>query len=53
MSLTTIILLILVLAAIGALPTWGYSRSWGYLPSGLGGVLVVILLLLLLTGRLS
>lgn len=53
MSLTTIILLILVLAVIGALPTWGHSRSWGYFPSGIGGILIVILLILLFTGRVS
>ncbi len=53
MSITTIVLIVLVLAVIGAFPTWGHSRSWGYIPSGIGGVLIVILLLLLLTGRLS
>ncbi len=53
MSITTIVLIVLVLAVLGAFPTWGHSRSWGYLPSGIGGVLIVILLLLLFTGRLS
>ncbi len=53
MSITTVVLIVLVLAVIGALPTWGHSRSWGYFPSGIGGLLVVILLFLLLTGRLS
>ncbi|MBJ7309264.1 DUF3309 family protein [Rugamonas sp. CCM 8940] len=48
----TLILIILVLALIGALPTWPHSRSWGYAPSGLTGLVVVILLILLLTGRL-
>ncbi|RFP15870.1 MULTISPECIES: DUF3309 family protein [unclassified Duganella] len=48
----TIILIILVLALIGALPTWPHSRSWGYAPSGITGLVVVILLLMLLTGRL-
>jgi len=52
MSLGTIILIILILALIGALPNWGYSRSWGYGPSGIVGVIVVILLILLLMGRL-
>jgi drug/metabolite transporter superfamily protein YnfA len=53
MSVMTIVLIILVLAVIGAFPTWGHSRSWGYVPSGIGGVLIVIVLLLLLTGRVS
>ncbi|MET0267383.1 MAG: DUF3309 family protein [Duganella sp.] len=48
----TIILIILVLALIGALPTWPHSRSWGYAPSGITGLLVVILLIMLLTGRI-
>ncbi len=48
----TLILIILVLALIGALPTWPHSRSWGYAPSGLTGLVVVILLIMLLTGRL-
>jgi hypothetical protein len=51
-SLGTIILIILVLALIGVLPTWGHSRSWGYGPSGIVGVIVVVLLILLLMGRL-
>ncbi|MBV6323253.1 DUF3309 domain-containing protein [Duganella violaceipulchra] len=48
----TIILIILVLALIGALPTWPHSRGWGYAPSGITGLVVVILLIMLLTGRL-
>jgi hypothetical protein len=52
MSLGTIILIILILALIGVLPTWGHSREWGYGPSGIVGVLVVILIILLLMGRL-
>ncbi|PHV05038.1 DUF3309 domain-containing protein [Janthinobacterium sp. BJB412] len=48
----TLILIILVLALIGALPTWPHSRSWGYAPSGITGVIVLILLIMLLTGRL-
>jgi hypothetical protein len=50
--LGTIIVIILVLALIGALPTWGYSSGWGYGPSGIVGVLVVILLILVLLGRI-
>jgi hypothetical protein len=48
----TILIVILVLLLIGALPTWGYSSGWGYYPSGGLGLLLVILIILLLTGRL-
>ncbi|TWI70141.1 uncharacterized protein DUF3309 [Pseudoduganella lurida] len=48
----TILLIILVLVLIGALPTWPHSRSWGYAPSGVAGLIVVVLLIMLLTGRL-
>jgi Protein of unknown function (DUF3309) len=48
----TILIIILVLLFIGALPTWGYSSGWGYYPSGGLGLLLVILVILLLTGRL-
>lgn len=51
MSLTTILLIILVLALLGVLPTWPHSREWGYMPSGIVGVIVLVLLVLLLTGR--
>lgn len=50
--LMTILIVVLILALIGGLPTWGYSRSWGYGPSGLLGTIVVILLILWLLGRL-
>lgn len=52
MSLGTILLIILILALLGAIPSWPYSRGWGYGPSGILGVIVVILLILLLMGRL-
>jgi hypothetical protein len=48
----TILLVILILALIGALPTWPYSSGWGYYPSGGVGLVVVILVVLLLLGRL-
>jgi hypothetical protein len=48
----TILLVILVLALIGVLPTWNHSRTWGYGPTGVTGVLVVVLIVLLLAGRL-
>jgi len=52
MSLGTIILIVLVLALLGAFPAWPHSRSWGYAPSGVLGLVVVVLLVLLVTGRL-
>lgn len=52
MALSTILVIILILVLIGAVPRWPYSRSWGYGPSGILGVIVVILLILALTGRL-
>ena len=52
MSLGTIILIVLVLALLGAFPSWPHSRSWGYAPSGVLGLVVVVLLVLLVTGRL-
>ncbi len=51
MSLGTILLIILILALIGALPTWGHSRSWGYFPSGGLGLILVIVLIPVLMGR--
>ena len=50
--MSTILLVLLILLLIGALPSWPYSRSWGYYPSGGLGLVVVIVLILLLTGRL-
>jgi hypothetical protein len=52
MSLGTILLIVLVLLLIGALPAWPYSSSWGYYPSGGLGLVLVVLLLLVVTGRL-
>ena len=50
--MATILLIVLVLLVIGALPTWPHSRNWGYAPSGVAGLIVVVLLILLRTGRL-
>ncbi len=50
--LMTILIVVLILALVGGLPTWPHSRSWGYGPSGILGVIVVILLVLWLLGRL-
>jgi hypothetical protein len=52
MSITTILIVILILIVIGALPTWPYSSGWGPYPSGVVGVIVLVLLLLVMTGRL-
>ncbi len=52
MSLGTILLIVLVLLVIGAIPSWPHSRSWGYAPSGLLGVVLVVVLILFLMGRL-
>jgi len=48
----TILIVILVLMLLGALPGWRHSRNWGYFPSGGLGIVVLILVVLLLTGRL-
>jgi hypothetical protein len=48
----TVILVIGILTAVAALPTWPHSRRWGYLPSALLGLIVLILIMLELTGRL-
>ena len=50
--LGTILIVILILALIGALPRWGHSRSWGYAPSGGLGLVLIILVVLVLIGRL-
>jgi hypothetical protein len=50
--LGTILIVILVLALVGALPSWPHSRSWGYFPSGGMGLILLIVLILLLTGRI-
>jgi hypothetical protein len=52
MPVTTILLIILVLILVGVLPTWPYATHWGYYPSGLLGVVVLVLVVLLLMGRI-
>lgn len=52
MTLGTILLIVVILLLIGAIPSWPYSRSWGYGPSGGLGLVLVILLILLLMGRI-
>jgi len=46
----TLVLILLVLLIVGALPTWGHSRNWGYYPSGGLGTVAIILLVLVLMG---
>jgi hypothetical protein len=48
----TILLVVLILLLLGALPTWPYSRAWGYYPSGGLGLIVIVVIVLLLAGRL-
>lgn len=48
MGLSTILIIILILLLIGALPTWGYSRAWGYGPTGILGVILVVIIILML-----
>lgn len=50
--LGTVLLVILILMLLGALPRWGYSRSWGYFPSGILGIVVVVVIVLLLLGQI-
>jgi membrane protein YdbS with pleckstrin-like domain len=52
MSLSFILLIVLILLLIGALPSWGYSRGWGYWPSGGLGLVLLIVIILVLMGRI-
>ncbi len=52
MTLGTLLLIILILILLGVFPTWPHSRGWGYGPSGVLGVVLIIVIVLLLTGRL-
>jgi hypothetical protein len=52
MSLGTVLLVIVVLALLGVIPSWPHSRSWGYGPSGVLGVVLVIVLLLFVLGKI-
>jgi hypothetical protein len=49
--LGTVLLIILILMLLGSVPRWGYSRGWGYGPSGLVGLVLIVVLILALTGR--
>lgn len=52
MTLGTILIILLILLLVGALPSWGYSRGWGYYPSSGLGVVLVIVVALVLMGRI-
>jgi hypothetical protein len=52
MTLSTILIIVLILLLIGAIPSWPYSRGWGYGPSGILGVILIIILVLALMGRI-
>jgi len=49
--MTTVLLVIVILLLLGALPTWPYSSGWGYYPSGGLGLVLLIVIILMLTGR--
>jgi hypothetical protein len=49
--LGTILVILLILILIGAIPRWQYSAGWGYGPSGIVGVVLIVVLILALTGR--
>lgn len=50
--LVTILIIVLILALVGAIPSWPYSKGWGYYPSGIIGIVLIILLILFLLGRI-
>ena len=52
MSLGMILLIVLILALLGVIPTWPHSKSWGYAPSGVVSLLVVVLVVMLVTGNI-
>jgi hypothetical protein len=52
MAIGTILLIVLVLLLVGAFPSWGHSRNWGYGPSGFVGVALVVVVVLLATGHM-
>lgn len=50
--MSTILIIILILLLLGALPSWPYSGGWGYGPSGILGIILVVIIVLALMGRL-
>jgi hypothetical protein len=53
MSVGAILLVVLIILLIGAVPSWPYSRGWGYFPSGLLGTILIIVVILMLLGRIT
>jgi hypothetical protein len=51
-SISTILIVLLILLLLGALPTWGHSRNWGYGPSGVLGLVVLVLVVMFLVGHI-
>lgn len=49
--LSTLLLVLLILMLVGGLPTWGYSRDWGYRPVSIIGLILMVYLILILIGR--
>jgi hypothetical protein len=49
--LSTVLLIVLILLLLGAFPRWPYSRNWGYAPSGVIGLLIIVLVIMLLMGH--
>jgi hypothetical protein len=52
MSVGTVLLIVVLLLLVGAVPHWGYSANWGYIPSGGLGLVLVVLIVLIVLGRL-
>lgn len=50
--MSTLLLIVLILILVGALPTWPHSKNWGYYPSGGSGLLLIVVLILLFSGRI-
>jgi hypothetical protein len=51
-QMSTILIVLLIILLLGAAPAWPYSRGWGYYPSGIVGLLLIVIVVLALTGRL-
>ena len=52
MTLGALLLILIVLALVGAIPAWPYSRGWGFAPSGAVGIILIVLVVLLVSGRI-
>lgn len=52
LMLSTVLLIILILMLLGSVPAWPHSRSWGYAPSGIMTILLIVVIVALVTGRI-